>query len=138
VYLGVISDFSATPSKVINQVWHEHILFSAGYRKFCEDIIQFDFSHNPELIPVSKQTDQFQTQYFNTVELYEKEFSAKPPADIWDTTKFAAVKKKESASDTVFAYGGNDDSLISMFPSADSSTFEFGGGEFGGGGADSG
>jgi hypothetical protein len=70
--------------------------------------------------------------------LYEKEFSAKPPADIWDTTKFTAVKKKESASDTVFAYGGNDDSLISMFPSADSSTFEFGGSEFGGGGADSG
>lgn len=138
VYLGVISDFSITPSKVIDQVWHEHILFSAGYRKFCEDIIQFDFSHNPELIPVIKQTDIFQIQYFNTIELYEKEFGAKPPADIWDTTKFAEVKKKHSTSDTVFVVGENDGSLISLFPSADSSAFEFGGGEFGGGGADGG
>ena len=27
--------FGVTPSKVIDQVWHEHILFSRAYRDFC-------------------------------------------------------------------------------------------------------
>jgi hypothetical protein len=27
VYLGVVSDFNATPSKVIDKVWHEHLLY---------------------------------------------------------------------------------------------------------------
>lgn len=93
VYLGVISDFSVTPSKIIDQVWHEHILFSSGYRDFCRDIINYNFDHNPELIGIDIQTEIFQSQYCHTIELYKKEFGITPPIDIWGETKFKAEVK---------------------------------------------
>ncbi len=140
VYLGIISDFSVTPSKVIDQVWHEHILFSSGYRKFCKEIIQYDFDHNPELVSVGSQTEAFQSQYFHTIELYKKEFGIEPPSEIWGLTKFEGKmekirKLKKYQSDCGYSdnYVGADP-LISMFPTAESSDIAFGGGEFGGGG----
>ena len=140
VYLGVISDFSVTPSKVIDQVWHEHLLFSSGYRKFCKEIIQYDFDHNPELVSVGSQTEAFQSHYFHTIELYKREFGLEPPPEIWEVTKFKGkidkIKKaQKNQNDSVYSdsYTGTDP-LILMFPSAVSSDVEFGGGEFGGGG----
>jgi hypothetical protein len=141
VYMGVISDFSVTPSKVIDQVWHEHLLFSSGYRKFCKEIIRYDFDHNPELVSVGSQTEAFQSQYFHTIELYKKEFGLEPPPEIWDTTKFKGkiekIKKpQKNQNDSGYSdsYVGTDP-LISFFPSSESNDVEFGGGEFGGGGA---
>ena len=140
VYMGVVSDFSVTPSKIIDQVWHEHLLFSAGYRKFCKEIIQYDFDHNPELVSIGTQTEAFQSQYFQTIALYKKEFGHEPPPEIWEVTKFKGKIEKtgkpgKNQNDSGYAdsYVGTDP-LISMFPSADSNDVEFGGGEFGGGG----
>jgi len=145
VYLGVISDFSVTPSKIIDQVWHEHLLFSAGYRKFCEEVIKYDFVHSPELVPLSRQTETFKTQYYHTLELYKTEFGIKPPKDVWEGTKFKATKapekkrKKEQATESSSLSDYIDgDPLIDLFPDADSSAFEYGGGEFSGGGASGG
>lgn len=140
VYLGVVSDFSVTPSKIIDQVWHEHLLFSAGYRKFCSETIQYNFDHNPELVSVDSQSDAFRSQYLYTIEAYEKEFGHKPPAEIWDTTKFKdAPKKKKIEKEKVYDSSSSDysssDSLISMFPGTSSHDVEFGGGDFGGGGS---
>lgn len=140
VYMGVISDFSVTPSKVIDQVWHEHLLFSSGYRKFCKEIIQYDFDHNPELVAVDSQTEAFQSQYFHTIELYKQEFGFDPPHEIWDATKFEGkIEKIKKPQKTQNDSGNSDgyvgtDPLVSMFSSAESSDFEFGGGEFSGGG----
>lgn len=141
VYMGVVSDFSVTPSKVIDQVWHEHLLFSAGYRKFCKEIIQYDFDHNPELIYVSSQTEAFQSQYFHTIEFYKREFGLEPPSEIWDETKFEGKiekmkKPQKNLNDSGYYtnYDGTD-TLISMFPSADRNDVEFGGGEFSGAGS---
>jgi hypothetical protein len=30
LYLGAVADFAVTPPRVIDQVWHEHLLFSRG------------------------------------------------------------------------------------------------------------
>jgi hypothetical protein len=88
VYLGVVSDFSVTPSLVIDKVWHEHLLFSKAYREFCENIIQYNFDHNPELIPADDQTATFNAQYHDTLELYRIEFAVFPPEEIWGKPKF--------------------------------------------------
>jgi hypothetical protein len=53
IYLGAVSDFVVTPSKIIDQVWHEHLLFTKAYRDFCTDVPGFSFDHNPELIPMT-------------------------------------------------------------------------------------
>lgn len=144
VYLGVMSDFSVTPSKIIDQVWHEHILFSAGYREFCQEIIQYNFDHNPELVSLDNQTETFQAQYFHTIELYKIEFGIEPPVDIWGKPKFKGKtessngkkKMKDKGRFTVELDLGV--SLISMFPNASSRDVEFAHGEFGGDDNDSG
>ncbi len=147
VYLGVISDFNATPSKVIDKVWHEHLLFSKAYREFCTDIIHYDFDHNPELVPMADQTGTFNAQYLDTIQLYKTEFSVDPPSAIWSVPKFDKAtapalgyeSQKKRSNDTLI----NESPLYSYFVSSGSSNhsngfpeFEaFGGGSFEGAGA---
>ena len=88
VYLGVVSDFVVTPSQVIDQVWHQHILFSKAYRSFCQEIIRYEFDHNPELVSIEEQTGAFHAQYLATLKLYRTEFGIDPPADVWGAPKF--------------------------------------------------
>jgi hypothetical protein len=144
VYLGVTSNFNVTPSKVIDQVWHQHILFSRAYRKFCADVIEYEFDHHPELLPFDDQTSIYNTQYGDTLDLYKKEFNQTPPADIWGVPKF---DKKEVATaaalenSQTFTYVGignysHQSPLHSSFTES-SAAFDFGSGDGGGAGAGS-
>lgn len=105
VYLGIVSENSVTPPKVIDQVWHEHLLFTRAYRDFCRDVLGRDFDHNPELVPSKSQNAVFERQFTATLERYHFEFGKVPPADIWGTPKFvadalskAALEKKKSTA----------------------------------------
>ena len=145
VYLGIVSDFLVTPSKVIDVVWHEHLLFSKAYRDFCNEVIEQTFDHHPELIPMADQTGRFSAQYLDTIDLYKTEFGMEPPVDIWGTTKFdneqlkkngyQSVRKKRNTDGSDSGWIATDNSpLHSYFDTAESYT-EFNGGDFGGGGA---
>jgi hypothetical protein len=92
VFLGVISDFNVTPSKIIDVVWHEHLLFTKAYREFCATVIEYEFDHHPELMPMEDQTGRFNAQYLDTLELYESEFGVAPPEAIWSIPKFDLEK----------------------------------------------
>ena len=96
VYLGITGDFSVTPPRVIDQVWHEHLLFSRAYRDYCRDVLGRDFDHNPELMATDEQTGVFQAQYAATIALYRSEFNVAPPEDIWGTPKFTPSDATES------------------------------------------
>ena len=146
LYLGLVSDFYVTPPKDIDKVWHEHLLFSKGYREFCRDVLQQDFDHTPELVATPAQTETFQAQYEATLDLYQREFNAQPPARIWGTPKFkpgAAAKtpKKVQKRDKSTDYYYSDSTPLYMsFGDSDSGHashhHEFGGGgEFSGGGS---
>lgn len=140
VYLGLVSDSPVTPPKIIDTVWHEHLLFSKGYREFCSDVLQRDFDHNPELVPQETQTDVFAAQYDATLALYNREFNMRPPRGIWGETKFDEERRR-AADEEVFvmttsSYG--DAALYESFDSTTDSCPEFGGGGgfSGGGGGD--
>jgi hypothetical protein len=113
VYLGMVSDFPVTPSKVIDQVWHEHQLFTQGYRSFCSEILGRHFDHHPELIPAEEQLANYQAQYRSTLALYEREFNQDPPPDIWLVPKFQREKiaagahrpRPEASSSEASLYG---------------------------------
>jgi hypothetical protein len=77
-----------TPSKVIDQGWHEHLLFTKPYREFCRDVLQHDFDHHPELVPLDTQTEAFRLQYEHTLLRDVEEFNVLPPTDIWGAPKF--------------------------------------------------
>ena len=146
VFLGNLGSLNVTPSRVIDQVWHEHLLFSRAYREFCGAVLGRDFDHNPELIPANDQTDVFQSQYLETLDAYRTEFNAEPPADIWSVPKFKtsaavdsrAVKQPKRSRPDRWA----DDTPLHVYfgesggSGDDSSHAGFGGGgEFSGGGA---
>lgn len=139
VYLGIISNFQVTPSKVIDVVWHEHLLFTKPYRDFCETIIQCKFDHHPELIPIDEQTELFAEQYVKTLLLYRSEFGKDAPVEIWNLPKFNEAQLKRAKQ--VYTDGTSDSSgwsydstpLASHFDDTNFSDFE--GGDFGGAGA---
>jgi len=142
VYLGVTSTKNVTPSKVIDQVWHEHQLFTKAYREFCRETIGKDFDHTPELVPIPEQTLLFNQQYLETIALYRAEFNVEPPAEVWAIPKFdrSLLKTKSSVEDRRIA-GTNDSPLYLLVDSVTdgvepSSSFHgFGGGTSGGAGA---
>ena len=150
VYLGMVSDFNVTPSKIVDHVWHEHQLFTQAYRNFCGEVLGRHFDHNPELIPIDDQTGVFQAQYLATLALYKREFNNEPPDDIWGIPKFKprAIKKdhykprnKRTSDSIPGACEGADTPLYMFFEEgADShshSVFDgFAGGRSGGAGAD--
>jgi hypothetical protein len=147
VYLGVISDFNVTPSKTIDTVWHEHLLFTKAYREFCDTIIYYNFEHHPELIAIDEQTENFAKQYVRTLQLYRYEFGYDAPIDVWELPKFGSdqlksvvelYKEKKEQKNTYSNVGAfdsgtdNEAPLTSFFDAGEFS--DFGGGDFGGGG----
>lgn len=147
LFLGVTGSTPVTPSKVIDQVWHEHLLFTRAYRQFCTEVLEHDFDHHPELVPMDSQTALFSEQYEETMRRYVAEFNVLPPPDIWGTPKFTLeVTPRAQRADRTRRDGrsGQDsDALYLSFDGRDGwpSTLdlpEFGGGGFlGGGGGDS-
>jgi hypothetical protein len=110
LYLGVVADFEVTPSRVIDQVWHEHLLFTRAYDQFCREVLGRPFEHFPELVSTGAQTSTFASQYQATLDLYEEEFDVTPPPDIWATTKFPStiaraerLKRRERSIDSASA-----------------------------------
>lgn len=146
VFLGIASDFAVTPSIIIDKVWHSHILFSTAYRQFCDEVIEHKFDHNPELIFTEDQTDRFQEQYYQTLELYKTEFNTDPPKAIWGNTKFDKIpenitaKKRVHDSGTEMSSPYTDIPLYASFTESEAAASPefngFAGGDFGGGGAD--
>ncbi|MBA3671109.1 MAG: hypothetical protein H0W68_03670 [Gemmatimonadaceae bacterium] len=104
IYLGMVSDVPVTPSRVIDQVWHEHLLFTRAYRAFCQEVLEREFDHNPELVSDDDQTETFRAQYYATLDLYEREFNTSPPDDIWAIPKFG---RRESAHNRARRADGN-------------------------------
>ena len=153
VFLGVASDFNVTPSKVIDQVWHEHQLFTKGYREFCAEVIFTQFDHSPELVPIDTETGVFNAQYHETLQVYKTEFSIDPPEEIWGKPKFAlekisnssnyTSKKKKRDSEYLSSFSDDNTPLYLTFPSDEITHTShpeftgFGGGHFGGAGAES-
>lgn len=151
VYLGVTSSTPVTPSKHVDQVWHQHLLFTKAYREFCTDVLRQDFDHHPELVPVDTQTETFSEQYEDTLRLYVDEFNQLPPKEIWGTPKFPLQVRRRGSRERrrvkyADATGQPVDStpLYMSFVGSDGSSggsdfggFGGGGGFAGGGGGDS-
>ena len=115
VFLGVTSDFVVTPSKVIDTVWHEHLLFTRPYREFCRDVLRQDFDHHPELLPTDTQTERYVRQFDATLAQYEREFHMPPPTDIWGTPKFKRDETAMSSEGFVLAGEQSEPPLFQQF-----------------------
>jgi hypothetical protein len=97
VHLGLVADFPVTPPRLIDVVWHEHILFSAAYPDCCQEVLGRPFDHHPELVADAAQTAVFARQFHETVALYRAEFGVAPRHDIWGTPKLDARTSRTEA-----------------------------------------
>jgi hypothetical protein len=83
MYLCCVSPNGASPSKVVDEVWHLHLTYTVNYWDvFCGTILQKNIHHHP-----SNGNDNDKLKYKNweqnTLQLYETEFDQKPPSEMW-------------------------------------------------------
>lgn len=69
------------PSKIVDEFWHAHVLFTRKYFKDCDEFLGRYLHHSPELTPgpESKSADA----YKNTLDFYSEVFQTAPPPAIW-------------------------------------------------------
>jgi hypothetical protein len=84
IYLAMISPCEATPSEQVDRVWHLHLTYTRDYwKKFCPDVLQREFHHDPCDGPESQP--RYDAQYETTLALYQQEFESDPPSKSWPT-----------------------------------------------------
>jgi len=77
-----------SPSEMVDQVWHEHILFTKEYRKFCKKHFGSYVNHNPTVPGYSTATaSDDQRSYVNSLYFYELHFKSTPSTKYWPSDK---------------------------------------------------
>ena len=103
MYLAATSDFMVSPSEMVDIVWHQHLIFTESYQKFCailgKKIKHIPSTHNKE------EYQKFWEAKARTKSLYLTNFGEQP-ASIWEYTNMYASlgleKAKLSISNIVF------------------------------------
>lgn len=78
--LLIINKIVLTPSKLVDEFWHQHILNSTEYFQFCIRIAGHYIHHSPH----DQKPHSFHLDSFNqTQQVYKKYFGLVPPEKIW-------------------------------------------------------
>jgi len=78
----------------IDEVWHQFILFTDEYIKFCEFYFGSYFSHSPSNAPGNNKKDDLLLGNFDEFkQLYEKTFSIELP-DLWFDEKSITTNRR--------------------------------------------
>jgi len=83
IFLCCISPNGASPSEIVDKVWHLHLTYTDNYwNLFCKQTLNKEIHHYPSkggTAEKHKHTDW----YDDTLQLYESTFDHKPAADTW-------------------------------------------------------
>jgi uncharacterized protein (TIGR04222 family) len=91
IYLCCISPNGASPSAIVDEVWHMHLTYTDNYwNAFCKSTLLKDIHHHPSK-GGSAEKHKHVNWYAATLSLYEKEFNHIPPADIWPAEQSASI-----------------------------------------------
>jgi hypothetical protein len=83
LYLAVKAGHMATPSKVVDEVWHLHLQFTKNYwEELCAKVLEKPLHHQPG--SGDKVEEQgFLDAYQATLLAYQREFRTVPPREVW-------------------------------------------------------
>ncbi len=81
MYLAVISDSMVSPSKTIDIVWHQHLIFTQSYQEFCS-ILGKQIQHIPSTHHKS-DFEKFRQAKERTANYYQDVFGQRPES-IWE------------------------------------------------------
>lgn len=83
LYLAVHAGHPVTPSRIVDAVWHEHIVHTRHYSKvMCDTVLGREFHHDPGM-GMDSDDERYGAQYRRTLDSYRAAFGTEPPADIW-------------------------------------------------------
>lgn len=83
IYLCCISRNGASPSVVVDKVWHMHLLYTVEYwKEFCPDVLGRELHHYPNVGGI-EEYNKHQDWYLETLKLYLLVFEENPPPYFW-------------------------------------------------------
>jgi len=83
VYLAAAAGHPVTPSELVDQAWHLHLVYTRSYwQKLCADTLGHDLHHGPTSGGAA-EGEKFVDWYQKTLESYRRVFNEMPPPDIW-------------------------------------------------------
>ena len=95
IYLTQVSDGEATPSAVVDLVWHMHLTYTREYwHGLCEGVLGRPLHHDPCL--GEEENPRYEAQYDATCELYTEEFGD-PPGDMWPSPGSRSLARSGAA-----------------------------------------
>jgi uncharacterized protein (TIGR04222 family) len=101
IFLCCISPTGASPSPIVDEVWHIHLTYTDNYwNRFCKKILNKEIHHYPS--KGGEEKEKHVNWYNETLKLYESVFDAKPPADIWPVNQKPADDIREPVYDASF------------------------------------
>jgi hypothetical protein len=81
------------PCQLVDQIWHQHILDTAAYRRDCEAIFGRFLDHYPYFgMRDEAEAQELNDAYADTLDLYRDAFG-NPPPDTWVSTDPARCRK---------------------------------------------
>lgn len=87
LYLCLTMPQGASPSEVVDEVWHLHLTYTTSYwQKLCGEVLQRELHHYPNKGGTS-ENQRHQDWYADTLIAYVKEFQELPLTDFWPLPK---------------------------------------------------
>ena len=81
-FLAAVAGHSVSPSEIVDEVWHLHLLYSLAYwNDFCPHVLQKPLHHFPSTGTPADQA-KHGDWYARTLDSYQRYFGS-PPDDIW-------------------------------------------------------
>jgi hypothetical protein len=86
-------DAEIVPCKLVDEIWHCHILDTIAYRDDCEAIFGKFLDHYPYFgMQSAGEAQELKDAYGDTLEIYEREFG-RPPESTWISADAAKCKR---------------------------------------------
>jgi hypothetical protein len=87
-------EMDVVPCKIVDEMWHQHILDTAAYRRDCEEIFGRFLDHFPYFgMRGEDDARALEDAYVETIDRYREAFG-EPPADTWITIDASAKCKR--------------------------------------------
>lgn len=84
IYLCCEAGHLVTPSTVVDQVWHLHLIYTINYwKEFCGKVLEKEIHHGPTKGGVSEGL-KYKEAYSKTLISYKEHFGIDPPPEFWD------------------------------------------------------
>jgi len=95
VYLCCVLPNGASPSEIVDKVWHMHLIYTQNYwEEFCPDILKRKLHHHPSKGGFIEK-DKHNNWFSDTLKNYKEIFNQDAPEDIW-SNKIEKPRHKRS------------------------------------------